>query len=422
VIPTRSLLIACAALTVTSLARAADVANVFRDVELEARLRQTQIDAGVPEPSGFTSLGIAPFRTAQTLSPPDLSFAAAQTFDGSGQPHIALGIDFTTLQLLRGRWHGEQWHLSDYKGHHDHRTIARAQLSIAVSKGESDRDQSVRIAPAVRVVLHQERDPRVHRGIGSLQDCFERNVGLAEDERDATAALGARRAAAGAVLDDPAASPAAREAAQRELATVEPQWAQAVETYRQALRQLVRAGMAVCREDPELAAYAWNSTGYAIGGSPTFRATNGAMDDLRLHGYSIWATASYGFDPKGRMRYWMPGFLGAHAQILFQLTYRHDQLLLRPGGQASSDEANQYAASARLRFGKSRLNGSMELALLDDDFDVGHGDTYTALTIGADTRLREGLWLSASLGRTISRERIPEQTSLRFALQWSQFR
>jgi len=414
-------LVACAAVCVTQIARADTVPNVFHDVELEARLRQTQIDAGAPEPAAFTSLGIAPFRTAQTLSPPDLSFSIAQTFDGLGQARFALGVDFTTLQLLRGRWRGEQWHLSDYKGNHNHRTIARAQFSIAVSKGENDHDQSLRIAPAVRVVLHQERDPRVHRGIGSLQDCFERNVGLAEDERDATEALGRRRDAAGRVLDDPAAGESEREAARHELATVEPLWAEAVEQYRRALRELVRKGMAVCREDPELTAYAWNSTGYAIGGSPTLRASNGAMDDLRLHGYSVWATASYGFDPHGRLRYWMPGFLGSHAQVLLQLTYRHDQLLLRPGGQASSDEANQYAASARLRYGKSRLNGSLELALLHDDFDVGYGDTYTAITIGADTQLHEGLWLSTSLGRTIARERIPEETLLRLSLQWSRF-
>lgn len=414
-------LAACAALAFAPIVRAESVVNIFHDVELEARLRQTQVDAGAPEPSGFTSLDMAPFHTAQTLSPSDLSFSMAQTFDGSGQKRFALAADLTTLQLLRGRWRGERWHLSDYKGHHNHRTIARAQLSIAMSKGESDRDQSLRIAPAVRVVLHQERDPRVHRGTGSLQDCFERNVGLAEDQRDATDALGRRLDAADMVLADPASGAAARAAARRELAILQPQWEEAVEQYRKALRELVRKGMAVCREDPELAAYAWNSTGYAVGASPTLRASNGAVDDLGLHGYSVWATASYGFDPHGRVRDWTPTFLGRHAQVMLQLTYRHDQLLLRPGGQASSDEANQYAASTRVRFGKSRLNGSLEFALLHDDFDVGAEDTYTAMTIGADMRLHEGVWLSASLGRTISREKIPEETSLRLSLQWSKF-
>ena len=117
----------------------------------------------------------------------------------------------------------------------------------------------------------------------------------------------------------------------------------------------------------------------------------------------------------------MPGFLGRHAQIMFQFTYRHDQLLLRPDGQASSDEANQYALSTRLRFGRSPLHGSVEIAVLRDNFDARAGDTFTALSAGAGMRLRDGLWISASLGRTIARERNPEQTSLRLTLQWSRF-
>jgi len=414
-------LVACAALCLAQVVGAAPAADVFHDLELEARLRQTQINAAAPEPAGFTSLGVAPFLTAQTISTTDLSFAAAQTFDGSGQQRLALGFDIAALHLLPDKWRGDQRRLAYYKGNHNRRTIARPHLSVAVSKGESDRDPSLRIAPAVRLVLHQERDPRVHRGVGSLQECFERNVVLPADQRAAINELGRHLDATEQVMGGLAADAAARDAASHELATLEQQWTDAVGKYGRALHAVVGKGMEACREDPELVAYAWNSTGYAVGGSPTLRASNGQFDDLGFHGYSLWATASYGFDPGGRVRDWAPTFLARHAQVLLQLTYRHDQLLLRPGGQATSDEANQYAISTRLRAGTSALNGSLELALMRDDFDVGYGDTYTAVSIGGDVRLHEGFWLSASLGRTISRERIPEQTSVRVSLQWSTF-
>ncbi len=388
----------------------------FHDVEQEALLRQTQIDAAAPEPGGFTALDVAPFRTAQTLTPFDLSFAAMQSIDGPHRARTTLAIDFSSLTLLRSR----PWQLSDYKGHHDNRVVTRAQLSIAASKGEGERDRSLRVAPALRVVLHQERDPRVHRGPGSLEDCFERNVALPDDRRAAIAALGHRLDAAEQSLDDPSdSSPHDEEVGDWQ--ALEAQWEDAVEQYRHALQGAVAKGMETCREDPQLATYSWNSTGLVVGGAPTLVATSGRVEDLGLHGYSAWATVAYGFDARGTLRNWSPTFLGHHAQVIGQFTFRHDQLLQHPGHKDLMDEADQYVLSARLRGGTAPFNSSLEVSLLHDDFDNGTVDTYTGVTIGADLRVRSGTWLSASLDRTFSRGRIPDRTSLRMNLQWSVF-
>ncbi len=379
-------------------------------------LRQTQIDAASPEPGGFTALDVAPFRTAQTLTPFDLSFAAMQSISGPHRARTTLAIDFSSLTLLRSR----PWQLSDYKGHHDNRVVTRAQLSIAASKGEGERDRSLRIAPALRVVLHQERDPRVHRGPGSLEDCFERSVALPDERRAAIADLGHRLDDVEQSLDEPA-DPATHDDEMHDWQSLESQWEDAVEQYRHALQAAVQKGMETCREDPQLATYSWNSTGLVVGGAPTLVANSGRIGDLGLHGYSAWATVAYGFDARGTLRDWTPGFFGHHAQVLGQFTFRHDQLLQHPGRKDIPDEANQYAYSVRLRGGTAPLNGSIEGTLLHDDFDDGGQDTYTALAFGTDLRLRSGTWLSASLERTFSRGRIPDRTSLRMNLQWSVF-
>ncbi len=337
-----------------------------------------------------------------------------QSRDGPHRSRTALAVDFSSLTLTRSR----PWQLSDYKGHHDHRVITRAQLSIGVSKGEGDRDRSLRIAPALRVVLHQERDPRVHRGPGSLEDCFERNVALPDDRRIAIADLGRRLDAVEQVLDGPLDA-SAHENALSEWQDLETQWEDAVEQYRHALQGVVEKGMATCREDPQLAAYAWNSTGLVVGGAPTLVATDGRIGHLGPHGYSAWATVAYGFDARGTLRDWAPTFFGHHAQILGQFTFRHDQLLQNPGRNRFMDEADQYGYSARLRGGTAPFNGSLEVSLLHDAFDNGSSDTYTALSIGTDVRLHFGTWLSASVGRTFSRDRIPDQTSVRLSVQWS---
>ncbi|MEJ0099449.1 MAG: hypothetical protein WDO12_06795 [Pseudomonadota bacterium] len=409
-----------AALAATPLAQAATAdpyASVFHDVEAEAYLRRTQIDAAAPEPGSFTALGVAPFQTAQTLSPFDLSFAAAQSLDGAHRPRTTLAIDFSSLTLLRSR----PWHVSDYKGHHDHRVVARAQLSLAASRGEGDDDRSLRLAPALRVVLHQERDPRVHRGPGSLEDCFERNAPMSGDRRIAIAELGQQLDAVEAELDAPFPDEATRDATLADWQSLESRWDGAVNEYRRALQESIDKGEATCREDAQMAAYAWNSTGLVVGGSPTFIAHDGRIGNVAAHGYSAWTTVSYGFDARSTLRNWSPTFFGRHAQLLGQFLFRHDQLLQRPGRRDVMDEADQYAYSVRMRAGTSPVNGSLEFALMRDDFDNGAADSYTGVTLGADLRLRYGTWLSASIGRTFARERIPDQTSLRVSLQWSVF-
>ncbi|MEO6185625.1 MAG: hypothetical protein ABIP38_09835 [Steroidobacteraceae bacterium] len=104
----------------------------FADVERYTDLRETYLDVAGPEPASFTTLGVAPFLTAQALGSTDMAFSAAQVIDDYGNPHAAIGIDFAPTLLA-----GSAVTLEEYQRSHSQRTVSRLQLSVAVSKGES---------------------------------------------------------------------------------------------------------------------------------------------------------------------------------------------------------------------------------------------------------------------------------------------
>lgn len=378
----------------------------FGDVEQYTRLRDTRIDVAGPEPASFTALGVAPFLTAQSLASSDLAIAAAQVFDDQGHPRGALGIDFAPVSLSESRLD-----LADYQHNREQRFVSRIQLSMAVSKGESDGDRGTRFAPTLRIVLHEQRDPRVHRGPGSLKDCFERHVSPPEDARIKLAELAAQLKAVELLLQDPSAEAAQRQQAQQRHEALQAQWQASQAAYRAALHETVRAGMRACRDDPQIAAYTWNATGHAIGISPTFRTLGDGLGALEPRGFVAFGTTAYGFDALGTHPDYAPSFLGRHAQILGQVLYRHNEPLEDPRQPRTFVDADEVVISARLRGGTSPWNANLEAAVLHDWFKDRDDDSFYKLSAGTDLHLGKGLWMSLSIGRTFWRGAIANQTS-----------
>lgn len=397
-------LLAWMAASAASAARADD--SWFGDVEQYTRLRDTRIDVAGPEPASFTALGVAPFFTAQSLASSDLAIAAAQVFDDQGHPRGALGIDFAPVSLSESRLD-----LADYQHNREKRFVSRIQLSMAVSKGESDDDRSTRFAPTLRIVLHEQRDPRVHRGPGSLKDCFERHVSPPEDARIKLAELAAQLKAVDRLLQDPNTEPTQRQQAQQQHDALQAQWQASQAAYRAALHETVRAGMRACRDDPQIAAYTWNATGHAIGISPTFRTLSDGLGALEPRGFVAFATTAYGFDALGTHPDYAPSFLGRHAQILGQVLYRHNEPLQDPRQPRTFVDADEVVISARLRGGTSPWNANLEAAVLHDWFKDRDDDSFYKLSAGTDLHLGKGLWMSLSIGRTFWRGAITNQTS-----------
>lgn len=378
----------------------------FDDVERYTRLKHTRIDVAGPEPASFTALGVAPFLTAQALASSDFAISAAQVIDDLGNPRAAVGLDFEPLTLADGALA-----LSDYRRNREKRFVSRIQLSMAASQGESEADRSTRFAPTLRVVLHEQRDPRVHRGPGSLKDCFERHVSPPVAERAALAALTAQIKTLQQRLQDPLTDHAQSLQARVQLERLQPERQAAQQRYLALLRQTVEAGMRSCRDDPEVAAYTWNATGHAVGISPSFRNLSNGLGSLEPRGLVMFATIAYGFDALGSRPDYVPSFLGTHAQILGQVLYRLNEPLTDPARPRAFVDADQLAVSARLRGGTWPWSANLEVAALHDWFKNGHDDTFYKLSTGTDLHLAAGTWLSLSIGRTFWRDGIANETS-----------
>jgi hypothetical protein len=391
----------------------------FADVERYTSLRDIRLDVAGPEPASFTALGVAPFVTGQALASADMSFSLAQVVDDYGNPRAAFGIDFAASLLTDTLLSDPEVTLGDYARSHSQRVVSRLQLSVAVSKGESSQDRSTRIAPTLRIVFHEQRDPRVHRGPGSLQDCFERHVTPPSELREQQKALAEQLKEAEALLQNPALSDGERAAALRQRDAVQAQWNAGQVRYRAALQETVRKGMRSCRDDSQVAAYTWNATGFAIGISPTFRNDIDNLGSIKPKGLVVYATEAFGFDRLGTLPTYHPSFLGAHAQVLTQILYRLNDPQLNPLQPRTFTTVDELVGSLRLRAGTSPWNGNLEVAEIHDWFAGQRNDTLTKISIGMDVHVSKGTWLSVSAGRTFWRDALPNETSAGLSIKWT---
>ena len=387
----------------------------FADIERYTTLRETRLDVAGPEPASFTALGVAPFLTAQALASSDIAFSAAQVLDEHGNPRAAIGVDFAPIAVEDSRMT-----LGDYQHIHHDRFASRIQFSLAASKGESDEDRTTRIAPTMRIVFHEQRDPRVHRGPGSLKDCFERHISAPpEAQRQQQLALANRLRQIEAVLQAPATSEADRQAALQQRDTVQAQWSAGQAQYRAALQETVRQGMKSCRDDPEVATYTWNATGLTLGISPSFRDRADKLGSIEPKGLVTYATVAFGFDELGTRPTYVPSFFGEHAQILGQVLYRLNEPIPNPLEPKTYTDADELVASLRLRGGASPWSGNIEAAVIHDWFDNQKNDTFSKVSIGMDAHVAKGTWLSVSLGRTVWRDALPNEVSAGLSIKWS---
>ncbi|NKF20759.1 hypothetical protein [Solimonas marina] len=378
----------------------------FYDLERSVSLGETRVDVAGPEPASFVALGVSPFLTGQALASSDIAFSGAQVWDDYGHPRAALGVDFAPVALA-----DSSLTLDDYQHHRPYRFASRIQVSFAISKGESAQDQTTRFAPTFRIVFHEQRDPRVHRGPGSLQDCFERHVTPPTALRAQQAALDAQLQILDARMGDPALDDAERPALESRYAELEAQRDVIHAQYVTALQDTVRAGMKQCRDDPQVAAYTWNASGLAIGISPSFRDRNDQLGSIAPRGLVTYATGAIGFDVGGTKRAYVPTFFGKYVQVLGQVLYRLNEPLPDPQDQKRYTDADELVTSMRLRGGTSPLNADLELAWIHDWFDGEPNDRFGKVSAGMDAHLAKGTWLSVSVGRTFERGPLPDELS-----------
>lgn len=397
-------------------------AGLYGDIiEQAITIHQSHLDVSGPESASLVALGLEPFITALPVAPPDLSGNAVIGHDERGRAKAGLAVDFSPYALFKSRDP-----LKDYQDSPLSRVLYRTQLSVAVSRAAFNDDEGLRAAPALRIVFHNRRDPRVHRGPGSLLNCLIERSNPPPPEWVAQLE-GITRA-----LNQPVSATAAGAAARKVLQDKHDR------LYSQLINWAaiaVRASLPSCRNETNVARYGWNPTALAGGIAPVFTAkSNSETQVIVQHAYTSWTawlTGSYGFDPQSNTSGYQTTWAAAHIQLLGQAMYQSNERISLTSPATGEIEArtDRLTFSGRLRFGLPDCSASVETALMHENRRGLSSDTYTRISAGGDFRVTEGLWLTVSAGRTLGRAGAQnvtqifsrpgnDETIVRVALKW----
>jgi hypothetical protein len=194
-----------------------------------------------PESPAFTALGVTPNEVSRPTSPSDFSTFLVNAFDEQGHFQSGLALDFAPFLLLGNKlsWWAHYGDTSNRK-YWWVRPLARTSVSFGTTKGASDSDPALRLATGVRIVLYDERDPRL---------LYARCIRLV-------------------VVPDVNATP-------------------------EEMIKRLREERARCQQDSiKKAQEIWNATSLAIAGAPTWFSNDGSSSNLQLNGGGYWASGA----------------------------------------------------------------------------------------------------------------------------------
>jgi hypothetical protein len=306
------------------------------DDKIHCDLGATLQSLTAPESPAFTVLGVAPSEVTRPTSPSDFSTFLVSAFDEQGHFQSGLALDFAPFLLLGNKqsWWSHYGDTSNRK-YWWVRPLARTSVSFGTTKGASDSDPALRLATGVRIVLYDERDPRL------LYARCIRPVTL-----------------------DPNATP------------------------EENLKKL-REGRAKCQQDSiQKALEIWNATSLAIAGAPTWFSKDGSSSSLQLNGGGYWAS--------GALRIGTTGQILAHFRRQTGQEVPDPNTPTDPTtGQPNFAIQSSTLAGGSVRYGSAKFNGRFD-GLYVHKKVAGILDSYPEFGFGLERRLAENLYLDAT--------------------------
>jgi len=308
------------------------------------KVKNVEVDLAVPESPAFTALGLNPETIVRPSTPREFATALLNGVDQHG--NLQTGVAFDTVPYLV--FVGSELTLRDYIDSNVARVLSRTSISLATTKGASEMDKSVKLAFGLHAMLFDSEDPRMHND--ALLKCF------------ADIPVFKTQTLFGQDIE------AARARFERD--TLQP----AAEMCREQFRRKAR----------------WNGTSWIAAIARTTVSPTGLSEDLQGGTTTYWTSLSYGFDG-------VPG-LKDHAQLVAHARFLQDEVIVDkdlPGGQETRDTA---IAGAQFRGGTTSFALAVEAAYLSISADGRHNDKAMRLTLSAERRLAQDVWLTVSFG------------------------
>lgn len=335
------------------------------------------MDLSVPQSPAFAVLGVTPKEVIRPESAKRLAAALLQGVDANGNLQTGIAIDTAPFML----WSGKTMTFADYRDSLLERNLARTQLSIATTKGASDKDESVRLALGLRLTPWDDADPRMN---DTLIACIGQNLKRPEIEAKIK------------LLDGDMA-----------VAIATNNEAEQTRINKELLEQrdIAAAFITKCRtarKDHRDNA-AWNGDGFrlSLGAAPTWLSENGGFNNLEWSGLGVWSTFSYGFES--------PTIIKNGGQILLHTRYRTEEMIPDPNKKGSFIEQDSWSVATQLRLagpdipslgreGGPDLNFFVDLSYTAADRKVGKDMNSFRWAAGAEYRLTDDTYLQLTLG------------------------
>jgi hypothetical protein len=394
------------ALTLSSLfsgnAFAQDAAkSLFNSADVEA-ISKSRPDFAAPRSPAFAILGVSPDSVSVPGTSRDLVADIISGTDENGNFQAGLAIDSRPFILLQ-----PSYTLAQYKDETWRRIISNTSLSFATVKGQESGDKSIRASIGLKFTPYDSGDPLLDE---AYKSCLTQELGDAYlaldaalisqwddlDLKKTNAEENARRARASGDRAAEQKSIADKREAEKQIESLKV-------TARAAAQGPLGKKLEACGKNPDYAMNAWNPTAVSFGIAPLFISKTGSVDDIRMKGFGVWGSASWGFSG-------IP-VLEKYGLLIGQVQYRGSELQPDPVTSGQYIQQNKLIAGGQIKIGSPDLNISIGGSYNQAKPKGMARDSYYTFIAGADIHLStylpavgDGKWLSIAYATNSNRK------------------
>jgi hypothetical protein len=313
-----------------------------------ANIKNSTLDTSVPESPAFTVLGLTPTTVTRPATPRALASSLLNGFDQNGNFQSGIALDTAPYMLF----YGNNITLQDYQKSHLLQFLARTQFSFATTKGATESDKSAKLAAGLNIVIFDKGDPRTN------PEFVIKLAGVASNVLAGQSPL------------SPNASQAERDKRKQDIEA-----------------QVEKAAKPI-RDDFQKRS--WNRSSWVVAGAPSWISKDGTTAHMAPNGAAVWSSLAYGFEN-------VPG-LKDNAQVIIHARFHSNENVPDPQNTGKFYRQQSTVTGARIRFGKESTIGSFETAYVHTRPVGRPTDNYFRLTVGAEKRLADNLWLHFGIG------------------------
>lgn len=308
----------------------------------------SSLDTSVPASPAFTILGLTPNTITRPASPRKLATSLLNGVDQNGNFQAGIAIDTAPYMLI----YGNGITLQNYRNNRVVRFLARTEFSLATAKGASESDKSARIATGLHFTIFDRGDPRT----------------------DKTYAERLAAVATQILEESPPLSPTASQAD--------------IDKRKKEIEEKVLTASKSIREEYERRS--WNRSSWVIAAATSWISPDGTTSRMVPDGAAVWTSLAYGFEN-------VPG-LQDHAQAILYGRFHGYESIPDPENPGEFYRQQSTFAGGRFRFGDESTIGSFEAVYVHTRPVNLPTQRYFRMTIGAEKRLTDNVWLHFGIG------------------------